>query len=346
MLDLKRYPKRSPNWYIRGTLKGISVFESTGTSRRPEAEAYLAKRWREIWDSGVLGQRPVATFADAVIAYTNHGGPRRYVTPLLHHFKERPLPEIGQAEIDAAAQALYPETSPATRLRQVYTPMIAILRHAADAKLPGASAPRIKKPKVEKKPPVWGTDEHVMAIANAPAEPRANDATLRVRALVLVATCTGLRASELIRQRRRDYLLRPGWVAVDRTKQGEPTFKPLWPEALAAVEAIMPARDNEPVFGFATTGGARKALRRSAERAGMPHLSMHRIGRHSFAARILNAGYDIKTLKEAGGWKKLATVDEIYGHLEINRVHDAMLAVAPRAESVQRPRDGKKTDAA
>jgi len=132
MLDLKRYPKRSPNWYIRGTLKGISVFESTGTSRRPEAEAYLAKRWREIWDSGVLGQRPVATFADAVIAYTNHGGPRRYVTPLLHHFKERPLPEIGQAEIDAAAQALYPETSPATRLRQVYTPMIAILRLAPE----------------------------------------------------------------------------------------------------------------------------------------------------------------------------------------------------------------------
>lgn len=28
MLRLKKYPKRSPNWFIRGTVSGVIVFES------------------------------------------------------------------------------------------------------------------------------------------------------------------------------------------------------------------------------------------------------------------------------------------------------------------------------
>src|SRR5665213_2168154 len=38
---------------------------------------------------------------------------------------------IGQAEIDAASQALYPTAMAATRKRQVYIPISAVLRHAA-----------------------------------------------------------------------------------------------------------------------------------------------------------------------------------------------------------------------
>ena len=34
------------------------------------------------------------------------------------------------------------------------------------------------------------------------------------------------------------------------------------------------------------------------------------------------AGGGIKQLKEAGGWKKLAVVDQTYGHLEMTDVHD------------------------
>jgi integrase len=84
----------------------------------------------------------------------------------------------------------------------------------------------------------------------------------------------------------------------------------------------------ESVFGYRTSQGANKALAKAAERAGIEYLSCHEIGRHTFAARILGAGYDLKTLKEAGRWKKLAVVDECYGHLEQGQYHDAMLAVA------------------
>jgi integrase len=42
-----------------------------------------------------------------------------------------PLSQIGQAEIDKAAYTLYPEASPSTRNRHVYTPCSSIMKHAA-----------------------------------------------------------------------------------------------------------------------------------------------------------------------------------------------------------------------
>jgi hypothetical protein len=64
------------------------------------------------------------------------------------------------------------------------------------------------------------------------------------------------------------------------------------------------------------------------------------LGRHAFAARFLKAGGSIKRLKEAGGWKKLAVVDERYGHLEITEVHDFMRELSKnRAKSVKQKTD-------
>ena len=61
------------------------------------------------------------------------GGERRFVAPLLRHFGETPIAEIDQAAIDAAAVAIHPGGTPATRNRQVYSPTSAILRRAGVA---------------------------------------------------------------------------------------------------------------------------------------------------------------------------------------------------------------------
>ena len=58
------------------------------------------------------------------------GRSRRYVGKLIEYFGETPLAEIGQAEIDAGAIAIYPNVTPATRNRCVYSPASAILHHA------------------------------------------------------------------------------------------------------------------------------------------------------------------------------------------------------------------------
>lgn len=326
MLKVKKYPKRSPYYLIRGTVAGVNIFESTGTTDRGQAEAYRIKREREIFESAGLGQRPPATAADAMSAYIAAGGEPRFVLPLLDYFKEKPLGEIGQAEIDKAAQSLYPGRKPSTLVRQVYGPMIAILHHAVETEMPGAVARRIKMPKVEKVAPQWASEGHLDRLLAACGP--------HLRAWVLVSTYTGLRASEMLRQRPMDYQKRRGWVHIGKTKNGEPAFVPVVSEALEAVEAVMP-EDLQPVFGYRTVQGVNKALRAAAKAAVVPYLSTHEIGRHTFAARLFGSGYDIKTVKEAGRWKKLQVVDERYGHLEQRAAHDAILSVGNRAKTVR-----------
>lgn len=308
----------SPYWYVRGTVARIGVFESSGTTDKLQAEAFKIKLEYDIYNRGKLGKRPPATFAEAVIVYLNGGGSRRFVEPLLDYFKERPLDAIGQAEIDACARALYPDAKAATRVRCVYTPMGAICRKAVKAKLPGAVYEIIEKPRVDKVPLKRATSAHIEALL--PHCPP------KLKAFVLVITCTGLRASEVLRQTPEDYRHREGWVNVDRTKTGEEAFVPLWPEAMAAVREILP-KDGAPVFGYQSVQGINKALKRAAEKAGLAHMSTHRIGRHAFAGRLFDAGADIKTVQEAGRWKKTATVSDRYGHLEIRRAHELMMAV-------------------
>jgi len=315
MLRLKKYPARSPNWFIRGTVAGIVVFESAGTPDRDRAERYRLKREREIYDAARLGEVKAATFADAITVYLNKGKPRRHLAPLLDHFKETPLPEIGQAEIDEAARVIYPEAKASTLNRQVYGPMVAILRAAAKARLPGAQAPMIDR-RQEARPLVAPADDkHIEALL--PHLPPG------LVALILLMTYTGLRTGEALRVRPED--VRDGYVHVGRTKNGEPRMVPL-PEGWEYPSGG---------FGYTTTQGVGAALRRAHKAARLPYRDGHELGRHAFAARFLRAGGSIKALKEAGGWKKLAVVDQSYGHLELSDVHEFMRGLSrKRAKSV------------
>lgn len=318
--------KGSPYYYLRGTVAGQHVLESTGTRDRGQAEAFRIKRERETWEYRKLGKREPATFAEAAVAYMQYGGERRFLGKLIEYFRETPIGEIRQTHVDQAALALHPGCKPSTLIRHVYGPMIAILTHAAKSGLEGARFRQITFPKVKRGPARWASDEEIAAILA-----KANE---QLRALVLLMTYTGLRIGECLRIKPRDLQVRPGWVSVGHTKNSTPAMVPLVTAAQEALQAIVTA---DRVFGYRTSQGVNKALRTACRAAGMPEYSTHEIGRHAFAARLLNAGYDIKTVKEAGRWKKLAIVDESYGHLEMGRVHDAMLAVAtgviPRTET-------------
>ena len=320
MLRLKKYPKRSPNWFVRGTVAGVELFESTGTADKTRAEAYRLKREREAYDAIKLGKVQAATFADAVTVYVNKGKSERYLTPLLDHFKEKPLPEIGQTEIDEAARVLYPSAKASTLNRQVYGPMVAILRAAAKAKLPGAAVPMVDR-RNEERPRITPADDGHLDALLPHLSPN-------LAALVLLMTYTGLRTGEALRVQPKD--IQDGFALVGRTKNGDPRMVPL-PEGWEYPSGG---------WGYTTTQGVGAGLRRAHKAAGLPYRDGHELGRHAFAARFLKAGGSIKRLKEAGGWKKLAVVDERYGHLEITEVHDFMRELSKnRAKSVKQKTD-------
>lgn len=304
MLRLKRYPARSPYWYIRGTVAGKGVFESTGTIDRDQAERFRRKRETEIYEYAALGEKPPCTFMQAVELYANKGGETKYLTKMLDYFTITPLREIGQAEIDNAAAVLYPNAKASTVNRSLISPFITVARAAIKAELPGAVLRPIERRKQAKPIVTPATDEHIAKLLPHCSEGLA--------ALITLMTYTGLRTGEALRVKAED--CKDGFVMVGKTKNGEPRLVP------------SPFGWTYPDggFGFTTTQGVGKAIRRAHRMAGLEYKDGRQIGRHTFASRWLASGGSIKGLKEAGGWKKLAVVDQSYGHLEISDVHDKM----------------------
>jgi integrase len=304
MLRLKKYPARSPHWYIRGTVAGVNIFESTGTTDRDHAERFRRKRETEIYEQVALGDKPPCTFADAAILYQNKGGEKKYLIKMLDYFTEIPLREIGQAEIDLAASVLYPNAKASTINRSLISPFITVARAAIKAELPGAVLRPIERRKQVKPIVTPATDEHIAKLLPHCSEGLA--------ALITLMTYTGLRTGEALRVTENE--IRDGYICIGKTKNGESRLVPV------------PSDWRWPVggFGFKTTQGVGRAIRQASKRAELPHRDGHQLGRHAFAARWLASGNSIKGLKEAGGWKKLAVVDESYGFMERTDIHDKM----------------------
>lgn len=134
-MPLKIIPPRAgktPNCSIRGSYLGIAVDRSAGTPKEAVARQQLKKLETAI-ERGEYPPKPKqqsATFLSAAVAYMKAGRSRRYVAKLIQHFGEIELSLIDQDAIDAAAVAIYPRVTPATRNVAVYTPVGAILHHA------------------------------------------------------------------------------------------------------------------------------------------------------------------------------------------------------------------------
>jgi integrase len=303
VLKLKKYP-RSRHWYVRGTVKGQRIFESAGTADRAHAEEYRRRREAEVYDYLALGRQHPTTFAEACEAYIARGGQQRFLLPLLDWFKDRPVAEIRQADVDACAAALYPGCKASTVNRQCISPVITIIKGAVEAEMPGAALRKIRRRREEKPQVTPADDEHIARLL-----PHLKPG---LRELILLMTYTGLRTGEALRVQPDD--IRDGYALAGRTKNGEARMVPLpqgwsWPEG---------------GWGYRTTQGVGEALQRAHRAAGLPYRDGHELGRHAFAARWLRAGGSMKGLQIAGGWKKFAIPADIYGHLEVTDIHEKM----------------------
>lgn len=317
--------KGTPNWYIRGTVAGRSVEQTTGTADRKLAESYRYRVERITYEEAALGQRQPATWPEAVTAYLDHGGSDRFLGPVLEAFKTRPISEITQELVDREAKRAFPKALPATLVRQFYTPVIAILNHAEQAELPGAVPSRIRKPKVKRKPVQWATDDYLDRLLPC--------CTPRIAAAVLLMTYTGLRAGEVIRLRRGAFTTVPGKVLAGKTKSGKSRLIALSEATMNAVEAVLAKDEFTPALGLRSRDSLRAGLAWACKKAGLPYLSAHKIGRHAFAARLLGRGHSLEVVRQAGGWATLKVLSENYGHLEQSQVDDAVLAAATNRQN-------------
>lgn len=198
----------TPTLYVRGTVLGIRVNQSTGTDDPALAEQYRAKLADRLYREALHGPAPkaapVASFAEAVVSYLEAADRSENTTAsvrkLILHFGEMPLPEINQLAVDGASRAiLRPGAAGATKLRQIVTPIRAILRHAV-ARGMLQFMPMIETPKVAKVRRDFLRPAEALALVHA--------ATPRLRPLLVFAIATGARPAEYLDLDWRDVDLR------------------------------------------------------------------------------------------------------------------------------------------
>lgn len=333
-LKLKRYPKRSEHWYVRGTVRGQAVFETTGTDDRAAAEAFRIKRENELLDRSVFGAGATITFLQAAISYLEAGGERRFLgtkdletgkwSLLVGHFGNKPVASIGQPEADAAAAKLYPNAGNATRKRHVYVPLCAVLNHAADKW--ELRLKRIKHPQVKSTPVEWAPPENVRKLL-AVCSPQ-------MRRFVMVIVYTGARLSEALRLNwDTDVDLDRRMLTLGRTKNGDPRTVHI-PEPLLAELSSVPKKERTgPLFHWSDKCHVHKPLRTACKRAGVPYLSPHKLGRHTYATWLRRyANRDLRGLMEDGGWKSINSVVR-YAHV----VPGETAIAVEKLPSVQKP---------
>lgn len=304
-----RKRKGSSNWYLRGTIRGSHVDESTGTDIWEAAEAIRIRAENGILDRSVFGERESVSFVAAALAYLEterSADTKRYVNKLLVPLKGVLVTQVTQEKVDELARTLYPKRSAETVNRQVYTPVGAIL-HAAGVQL-ALRRPRQKKGRNRS----LSQDQAALLLANAKGHEKA---------LLAVLFYTGCRISEALRLAWDQVDLARRVVTLDLSKTDEDGEAALHPVAFDAL-ANLPGERKGAVFPWYYRKQAYAALAPVCKAAGVrftPHMA-----RHSFATWLRQQGKDLRLVQEAGRWKDLKSVAR-YAHVERREVRDAVL---------------------
>lgn len=317
-------PKRGPNYRIRGTYLGVSVDRSARTSSKKVAGKVL-KKLKEQIECGTFAQPGAATFASATRDYLIADGEARFTEELLLHFGNMPLEAIDQAAINAAAIALLPDATPATRNRQVYTPVSAILKSAG-------KKDKLERPKGSrgKKRTFFLQVEQLQRLISSAYE---TDEEFGIFCHVLYAT--GCRLSEGLSICPEAMNLSEGWAWVAETKNGEARMAHLPAQAVAAI-ASHPRGVGRPgrLFRFTKCGRLYGLLKQAIGRSGVPipeRVKFH-VFRHTFGAHMRRyGGLDTAGLVATKVWRDPQSA-AVYEHViqsEEARKADLLPVVGP-----------------
>lgn len=343
--------KRGRFWWLTGTVRTRDgeqrVHESTGETVEAKADDIRVERENKAREELKLDPKDRFTFAQAVDLYLDAGKDKRFILPLLDHFKETRISEMTGSDVRAAAKLLYPGAVYTTWNRQVVIPTRAVINFAADegkcreVLIKGFSK-KDRDVKISDAPPKRAVDRsYIDTFREASDDPR-------LSVLMLFLFQTGARISDAIKLEddSPDIDLVNRKVIFRDMKNGEDGEADLtiemvyeiqqlreWKrQRLASWEARTPwgknrragprhsgrgaKKPNNRLFGFMTRH-LRKDIMRICEKAGIPYLGTHQPGRHSFATEmIVRHGVDVATTAAKGRWKTKKLLMENYTHAE------------------------------
>lgn len=336
--------KRKGYWTCRGT---IPIRGATGVARRRTEigarDSFASKaacqaecnRLNAYYEQMAIQVGKVMTFAEAWQAYVDSGKPMpKYSDKLLDVFGLMNVRDITDDVMIAESKRFGIAQSPQTLKRHYYMPVMAILGMASKSRAcdrPNFTLPKgYSEVKNSRTPPPDEWYKQVLAVLPH-----------KLQALLVYLTIHGRRLGEAMAIQWKDVDLERNTIEVGKTKNGEPILVVLHPMVASLVQSL--DRSDKYIFGYrpGQYGGdaARKLLKESCERHGIPYYSPHVLGRHAFARRMLKKGYSLQYVKDAGGWKTLDVLSKHYGHLahaETSRaIHDSAEGLVDMISGVQ-----------
>jgi integrase len=329
----------SDNWYMRGAVRGVTVDESTGVPDKALAQRVLEARETEIILATLPGRRASAPFLAVAVSYMENGGEPRFVHALVDYFGTRPVSEIGQADLELAAKAIYPGCARSTINRQVFTPFSAIMRH-------GAVRGMCENKELERPPQPKG---RVRWLTLEEADRLIASCSTTLQPVVVFLLYTGARLSEALMLDWRQVDLKRAHVAFLDTKNGTDRGMPLHPRVVAAL-ANLSHRDGRvfltsdgKAYGEGSVDGRGyigSPFRAACKRAGITDFHPHDC-RHTWATWHYAANRDLLKLMTLGGWKTISMVQR-YAHVNTEHLADSIMALGGEGGDHQGTRDAAK----
>lgn len=303
---MPNFYKRGDIWHYSFTIDGIRHRGSSKTSQKRDAEDIASKHETRVRRAAVHGEEAVLTFTDAVGMYLDAGKDGRFLAPLLKKFGKRLVSAISGPEIRKAALEIYPGAAPATLNRQVVTPMRAVINHAADAKkAQKLSIKRFKEETKVRRPA--GSADWLKDFCKAAKKLDMPETAAIARFMFETAA----RVSEACRLTWDDVNLQLGVAFLTKTKT-EPR-KVFLTRAMVIDLANIRSAHPTLVFAAANRSTVKKRIDKVIDKAGLPRLTSHELGRHGFATEMIRRnGVDVATTGDHGGWKSRRLLIETY----------------------------------
>lgn len=301
-MPLYLYERKNGVWHIRGTVQDRRVDQSARTRVKAEAEAIRAQLEADLFKRAVYGDKAVATFAEAAADYMTAGGSTEHMTPLLLEIGKTKLADINQRFVDQLAHKMKPDAKPSTRLRQVYTPISAVMNFASKEGL--CDPVRYRKPSVD--------NARVDYLTPAEAEKLLGFLPAHMKPLITFYLATGCRATEALELDWGSVSPEGKRVVFWDTKGGYPRGVDVQRRA-RAVFPKRPDPEQGPVFlnkegePWHAYDAINLTLRRYAEKHGFRHVHCH-LFRHTWATWAYACTRDLTFLMQAGGWKSVDLV--------------------------------------
>lgn len=325
MLKLTKRTRKEKNarrtiYYISGTYQGQRIRESLGTDKREEAQRIFEVKRKEIIDALDSGTDRELKFATAAAGYIEQDRDDRFLELLIAEIGEDPIASITSGYIHDVARKLYPKAKPATRNRQVITPVLAVINWAASRRM---CAPvrieRFSEGKVAKRAVTreWVDKFREAAIL-------CGHANLGDMELFMFTTAARLGDAEALTWARVD--LDAKTATLTDTKNNDDRVAILTDEMARALRIRREA--DEKTFGKEHVGTvrvfgnwARRQMyvrwKEICTKAGIDYVTPHQAGRHSFATEaIVRNKVDVPTTAALGGWKSHKLLLEVYAHPE------------------------------